>query len=121
MNRPFSFKKFVKSFGYALNGLGRALRSEQNMKVHALAAIAAVVLGFCCRISALEFAVVIMCIGVVTGFEILNTALEKLCDFVSPRYHEQIKVIKDLAAAAVLIVSVAALLIGIIIFLPKFF
>jgi undecaprenol kinase/diacylglycerol kinase (ATP) len=121
MGSIFSFKKLAQSFGYAFNGLGRAIRSEQNMKVHIIAAIAAITGGFVLRISTTEFIAVLICIGLVIAFEMFNTAVEKLCDFVSVERHTQIKVIKDLSAGAVLIMAIIAFIIGLVIFLPKIY
>lgn len=121
MSSIFSFKKLVRSFGYAFNGLGRAIRSEQNMKVHIVAAIAAITGGLVLRISVTEFIAVLICIGAVIAFEIFNTAIEKLCDFVSPGHHPQIKIIKDLSAGGVLVMAIISFITGLIIFLPKIY
>jgi len=121
MSSIFSFKKLVRSFGYAFRGLGQAVRSEQNMKVHIVAAVVAIIGGFVLSISTAEFIAVLICIGLVIAFEMLNTAVEKLCDFVSPEYHTQIKIIKDLSAGAVLVMSIIAFITGLVIFLPKIY
>lgn len=119
MAQQFSIKKMLKSFGYAANGLRAAARSEQNFRIHLLLAGLAVLLGCGLGISAGEWGMVIACIAAVMGAEVMNTAIEKLCDVVSPQYHEKIKIVKDLAAAAVLIVSIGALITGAIIFVPR--
>lgn len=119
MRQQFSLKKMFKSFGYAIAGLKSVLRSEQNFRIHLLAAALAIFLGFGLGISKVEWIMVVACISAVMGAETMNTAVEKLCDFVSPQYHEKIKVVKDLAAAAVLIVSLGALVTGGIIFIPR--
>ncbi len=109
----------LKSFGYAVQGLRSVVRSEQNFRIHILAGVVAIFLGFYLDITKLEWVLVISCITAVMGAEIMNTAIEKLCDIVSPQYHEKIKIVKDLAAAAVLIVSIGALATGCIIFIPR--
>ncbi|MFT4093109.1 MAG: diacylglycerol kinase family protein [Niabella sp.] len=121
MGSFFSLKKLARSFGYAFSGLGQAVRSEQNVKVHIVAAIAAITGGFVLRISAAEFIAVLICIGLVIAFEMFNTAVEKLCDFVSPEYHTQIKLIKDLSAGAVLVMAIISFITGMVIFLPKIY
>ncbi|MCH5599113.1 diacylglycerol kinase [Niabella ginsengisoli] len=121
MNAPFSIKKLIKSFGYAFSGLKAAIRSEQNFRVHLFSACVAIALGVFLHISSMEFVIIIICIGIVMAAELMNTTIEKLCDFISPQYHERIKIIKDLAAAAVLLVAIAALIVGLIIFLPRIF
>lgn len=109
----------IRSFGYAFDGVKAAARSEQNLRFHLIAASVVLLLSFLLRISAIQFAIVIICIGFVIAAELLNTAIEKLSDIVLPEYNEKIKVIKDLSAAAVLVVSIIALIIGCIIFIPK--
>lgn len=114
-----SFKKLIHSFGYAFNGLRVSLSSGQNIKIHLLFAVAVVIAGLLLKITTVEFSIVMVCIGVVISLEVLNTAIEKLCDFVSPQHHEKIKIIKDIAAAAVLIMAIFSAIVGLIIFIPK--
>ncbi len=110
--------KMLRSFIPALAGL-RFLLQENNARFHLLAAIIALSAGFYLRISAIEWVIILILIGLVLAAETFNTAIEKLCDFVSPEYNEIIGKVKDLAAAAVLIIATAAVIIGIVIFLPK--
>ncbi|MGE9310351.1 diacylglycerol kinase family protein [Niabella sp. CJ426] len=109
----------LKSFGYAVSGLIAVVKSEQNFRVHLVSAVLAIALGFGLGISGAEWGLIIACIAAVMGAETMNTAIEKLCDVVSPQYHDKIKTVKDLAAAAVLIVSIGALITGGIIFIPR--
>ncbi len=108
----------LKSFGYAVSGLRAVVRSEQNFRIHLVSAALAIGLGLALGLSRTEWGLIIACIAAVMGAETMNTAIEKLCDVVSPQYHEKIKIVKDLAAAAVLIVSIGALITGGIIFIP---
>ena len=108
----------LKSFGYAVSGLRAVVKSEQNFRVHLVSAVLAIALGLGLGISGAEWGLVIACIAAVMGAEAMNTAIEKLCDVVSPQYHDKIKTVKDLAAAAVLIISAGALVTGGIIFIP---
>lgn len=119
MSDFFSIKKFFKSFGHALNGLKLVLLSEQNYRFHTVAACVAILLSFVLKISDLQFILIILCIVGVMVIEIVNTAIEKLCDYISPNHNEKIKFIKDVSAGAVLLVSMASLVIAMIIFLPK--
>ncbi|MGN7786767.1 diacylglycerol kinase [Niabella sp. 22666] len=119
MAQQFSIKKMLRSFGYAVSGLRAVARSEQNFRIHLLLAALAILLGWGLNISMLDWVLIIGCIAAVMGAETMNTAIEKLCDVVSPQYHDKIKVVKDLAAAAVLIVSIGALITGGIIFIPR--
>lgn len=111
----------MKSLGFALNGLKAAARSEQNLRFHLVAAVLVLAGAAWFRLPAAEWALLMLCIGVVMAGELFNTAIEKLCDVVSPQYQERIKTIKDLAAAAVLLASIAAVGVGLFIFLPRIF
>lgn len=115
----FSFRKRLKSFVYAFRGIGLLVRNEHNARIHLVAAVAAVVAGFLLGITAVEWTVIVLVIGAVLAAEAFNSALEALCDLVSPGYHESIKKAKDLAAGAVLLVAIAAAVIGSVIFLPR--
>lgn len=108
----------LRSFRHAFAGL-RFLMEENNARFHVFAAVIVLSAGFYFKLSAIEWTIIITQIGLVLAVETLNTAIEKLCDFVSPEYHQLIGKVKDLAAAAVLIMSIVAVIVGIIIFLPK--
>jgi diacylglycerol kinase len=120
MAQAFSFGIFLRGFLHAFNGLKILVKKERNFKVQIFAAI--IVMSFCYlfNASATEVVIILICIGGVLSLEILNSAIEKLCDFVHADYHESVKVIKDISAAAVLLFSFISLMIGTIIFLPKF-
>lgn len=115
----FSFKKRMKSFRFAFNGLKWFLQGEHNAWIHCVATL--MVIGFAVyyKISRVEWIAICIVVAMVFCSEILNTTIEKLCDIVSPQKSESIKHIKDMSAAAVLICTIAACIIGIIIFLPK--
>jgi len=93
--------------------------NEVNGIVQLVTAALAIALAVGLRISTTEWLFVIMCIGFVIGLEMLNTAVENLCNVVQEEYHPIIKIVKDVAAAAVMWVAVMSLIIGAIIFLPK--
>ena len=112
--------KMLRSFRHAFAGL-RFLMEENNARFHVFVAVIVLSAGFYIKLSSIEWAIIVAQIGLVLVVETLNTAIEKLCDFVSPEYHQLIGKVKDLAAAAVLIMSTVAVIIGIIIFLPKLF
>ncbi len=115
----FSIKKRIKSFRYAINGLKILIKEEHNARVHLFGAIVAISIGLFFGISSNEWLSVILVIGLVIILEIINSSIENIADFISPDYHEMIKKIKDLSAAAVLIGAITALIIGMIIFIPK--
>jgi diacylglycerol kinase len=113
--------KRIYAFKYAIDGIVAFFRSEQNARIHVPAAASAIALGFCLHITRHEWIAILLCISAVFCMEMINTAIEKLCNIVHPAYHSQIKMIKDIAAGAVLLSAVASLVIGAMIFLPKFF
>ncbi|MCS6832173.1 MAG: diacylglycerol kinase family protein [Flammeovirgaceae bacterium] len=115
----FSWKSRAKSFSYAFNGLKILILYEHNARIHAFMATLAIIFGIMLDIEKNEWLAIIIVVGMVFCAELLNTALERLCDKLSKEPDEKIKAIKDLGAAAVLTCSLAALLVGIVVFLPK--
>ncbi|MNJ85549.1 Undecaprenol kinase [compost metagenome] len=116
----FSITDRIKSFRYAFAGLKTLFIEEHNARIHLISALVAITLGFVFKISPNEWIFLVVVISLVFLCEAFNTALEALCDYVQPEKHPQIKKVKDLAAAAVLISALSALITGIIIFAPKF-
>jgi diacylglycerol kinase len=108
-----------RSFIAAGRGLVRLVRSEPNFQIHLLAAVVAVGLGFWLGLSKPEWLILILTISLVLAMEALNSSVEKLTDFLEPRWHPLARATKDLAAAAVLVASIGAALIGLGIFGPK--
>lgn len=118
-NKKFSWRERGNSFGFAWQGLKALFRTEHNAWIHAGLTAVVVLLSLLFGVSRTEAALLVLTTGVVWAAEIFNTAVEKLCDHLSTERHPQIKLIKDLAAAAVLVSAIAALLVGGLIFLPK--
>jgi len=109
--------KTIKSFRYAIRGIGKVIRYENNSKVHLMATIAVVVAAFYLRISLRDWCLLLFAIAVVWVSEIINTAIEKLVDLVSPNYNEKAGTIKDISAGAVLIASISAFIVGLLVFI----
>ena len=118
-NNSFSIIKRITSFSYAINGIKILYKEEHNIRIHLLAAIIAIGLGFIFEISTMEWIAISFSIGLVIILETINSAIENLCDFISPDKHELIKKVKDLSAAAVLFGAITAAVIGSIVFIPK--
>lgn len=114
-----NLKKTLKSFKYAFRGVGALAQSENNFKVHVFSVVLVIISSFTLRINKREWLIVIMLIGFVLTAEAFNTAIEKICDFIHPEYHDRIGEIKDLAAAGVLIAAMVAFVVGLLIFVPK--
>ncbi len=111
----------VKSVGFALRGALLLIRTEASIKIQVFLALFMTGLGFLFQISNTEWMMQIFAISMVMGIEGLNTAIEKICDFIHPDFHAKIGLIKDVSAGAVMLVSIGASIIGCIIYLPKFF
>ena len=122
-NFPFSCPIYSCStelvFRYAFNGIRLLIPREHNAWIHCFAAVCVVVAGILLGLSETEWIAVVIVIGAVLAAEAVNSALEAIADFVSPEYSEAIKRTKDLAAGAVLIMAIAAAIVGGIIFFPK--
>ncbi|MDQ2179055.1 diacylglycerol kinase family protein [Marinifilum sp. D714] len=117
--RKFSIKARLNSFKHALRGLKIVVKEEDNAKIHLGIGIIMYVLSAVLKLKKMEIVAVLFSIGFVVVAELFNTAIENLCDFVQPDHHKQIKKIKDISAAAVLISAITAFLIGLIIYLPR--
>jgi diacylglycerol kinase len=113
-----AFEKKIHNIRYALNGIRIAWREEFSFRVQIAVMIAVLVLGWFFGISKTEWFMVLITIGFVLSAEAFNTALEELCDKFKTDPDPHIAKIKDLSAAAVLIASLAAFVVGLIIFLP---
>jgi diacylglycerol kinase len=118
-DKPFSIQARLKSFVYAFEGIKAFLRYEPQALIHVIAAGVVIIAGFYFEISYYEWIAVLFSIGIVVVSEMLNTAIEKLTDMVSPEIHPQAKVVKDVSAGAVLVASIVAAAIGLLVFLPK--
>jgi len=114
-------QKRLKSFTYAFSGIIGLIKSEPNARIHLIATIFAIIAGVIFNISPLEWCIIILVIAFVWAAEGFNTVFEKLSDHLFPEYNETAKKIKDISAGAVLICAIAALITGLIIFLPKLF
>ena len=116
--KKFSFKARLHSFKYAFRGVFLLFHYEHNAWIHLIAIVCAVMAGIILSLTSLEWVVILFAIGSVLAAEAINTAIEKLADFISPSHQVLIGKAKDLAAA-VLILSTCAFIIGGIIFIPK--
>lgn len=111
-------KKLLHSFGYALKGIITALK-QQNLRIHFASTLIVVIIGLITGLSSIEWLIIILVISLVIGAEMINSAIESVVDLASPEIHPLAKQAKDIAAGAVLIFAIASVVIGLIIFLPK--
>ncbi len=111
--------KFLVSVGHAMDGVSYAFSHERNVKIEVLFGIFVSVMGFVLHISVFEWLVILLTIAMVIVLEFINTAIERCVDLVTVEYRKLAKSAKDVAAGAVLIMSMFSVIIGIVIFLPK--
>ena len=111
-------KAFFKSLMFAIVGAKQFFSRDRNGQIQTVIGITAIVLGFTVSLSSFQWLLVLFCIGLVISLEMINSAIEKYCDLVTTDFHPGIKIIKDIAAGAVLVASIMSLVIGLIIFIP---
>lgn len=118
-NDGFTLRKRARSFKYAFNGIKLLIGREHNAWIHCFAAICVVTAGALLGLSPMEWIAIVIVIGAVLAAEAVNSSIEALADLVSPDYNEAIKRAKDLAAGGVLLLAIAAAIVGLIVFIPK--
>jgi diacylglycerol kinase (ATP) len=113
------FKDLANSFNNAIVGIAKAIILERNVKIHFLVAVVIIILSLLLDISKLELLILLLTSSAVIVAEIFNTAIEKVCDLITEEYHQQIEIIKDISAGAVLITALNAIAVGYVIFSSK--
>ena len=113
--------KLLRSFGYAWDGLKYCIKTQLNFRIHLAVMLFVIAFGIFFNITTTEWIAVIFCGMLVLVLEMLNTAIEYLCDTVTKEIHPAIKIIKDISAAAVLLAAAGSVIIGLIIFLLKIY
>lgn len=113
-----SVKKLVKSFKFAYRGFVYVFKNEQNFRIQLVVSIIVVLLMIFFQLPSWKVITLFIVIGAILILEIMNTIFEKISDMLQPRIHHYVAIIKDLMAAAVLLTSLGAIVIGIIIFWP---
>ncbi len=121
MPKKSFLKNRLKSVGFALRGAMLLVRTEASIQAQICITVAMTAAGFYFEISKMEWIVQILTIAMILGVEGLNTAVEKIADYIQPEYDKKIGFIKDISAGAVMMISIAATIIGLIIYLPKIF
>ena len=114
-------KNRIKSVGYALRGSLLLIRTEASIQVQMAIVVLMTLAGFYFELSRDEWIYQILAFVLILGVEGVNTAVEKLADFVHPDYHEKIGLIKDISAGAVMLVAIGTSVVGLLIYLPKIF
>lgn len=116
--KKFTVAARLKSFRYAIDGIVFMLRTQHNAWLHAIATAFVVSLGLYCDVDAVAWRWLIAAMAMVWVAETLNTAVEYMCDVLSPEYHQAVKHAKDIAAGGVLLAAIAAMFIGVVTFWP---
>lgn len=109
--------KIINSFKYAVSGIIYAVKNEGNLKFHILAMSLVLICGALLRFSRLEMIVLLFTCTFVIIAEMLNTAVEKLTDYISPEKSDAAKIAKDVAAGSVLVSAISAVVVAVILFL----
>lgn len=118
MNR---LSRIMLSFLFAFNGIALCIKRERNFVIQLMITVSLIAPGIYLHISGLEWIILLLCCGMVLCFEMVNSAIEHLCNFVHKDFHPSIGKVKDISAGAVLIASIFSIVIGLIIFIPKLF
>ena len=111
-------KTFFNAVLFALQGMKQFFSRDRNGQIQMVIGITAIILGFTVSLTPFQWLLVLFCIGLVISLEMINSAIERFCDLVTTEFHPGIKIIKDVAAGAVLVASITSLIIGLIIFIP---
>jgi len=111
----------IKSINYAFRGAILLIKTEASIQIQFVIAILVTIAGFYFNLNTSEWIVQILAICIIMSVEGLNTAIEKIADFIHPEHHSKIGFIKDISAGAVFISAISGIVIGLIIYLPKIF
>ena len=111
-------KTFFNALLFALQGIKQFFSRDRSGQIQMVIGITAIILGFTVSLTPFQWLLVLFCIGLVISLEMINSAIERFCDLVTTEFHPGIKIIKDVAAGAVLVASITSLIIGLIIFIP---
>ena len=111
--------KFLRSVRYAMNGIWFCWKNEQNFRIEVIIAILVLAAGLVFKLTTIEWLIILLNIASVLCLEMINTAIEVLCDRITKEHDRKIKAIKDLGAGFTLLAAIAAAICGTVIFLPK--
>lgn len=115
----FHLRKMIQSFKYAFKGLILIFKEEQNFRIQIAAAAVIFILMFALKIRNWEKVALILVITFVLVLELINSIFERVVDMMKPRVHFYVEAVKDIMSAAVFLASLAALAVGLIIFIPR--
>lgn len=119
MSKSFKISDRIKSFTYALRGIGTLVKTQHNAQIHLLATILVILMGLIFQLSISEWSLIVLAVVLVWVCEALNTAIEFLADAAIAEFHPLVGKAKDVAAGAVFIASIGSVILALIIFIPK--
>ena len=120
MKRKNKNSSLLESFNSAFNGFLYVLKNERNLKLHIIIGIIVILTGLFFKISLNDFLILLLLITLVISAEVFNTAIEMILDLIEENRSSQIKVIKDISASSVLVVSILSVVCGYLIFVKNF-
>lgn len=118
-HKAMSFKRFLNSVKYSIQGLVYGYSNEQSLWLHGVCSLIAIILGFVLNITFNQWAIIIIALVIVLAVELLNTAIEATVDLVTKEIHPLAKIAKDCGSAAAFVSGIMALIICLFIFIPR--
>lgn len=112
-------KRTFRKFSYAIRGFVLSLKEEKSLVIHSIFGIITLVVSAVLQLSPIKWAIIVFLIGLVISSELMNTAIENVVDMVSFKFNFNAKKIKDVSAAATLVLAITAIIIGLLIFIPQ--
>ena len=109
-------KKLLRSFGYAFRGIGWAIRTQRNLRIHLVATVYVLLFAWIAKLSAVHLCLELLCCMLVIALELVNSALERICDGITREHRPWIRDAKDAAAGAVLIAAIGSVVLALVIF-----
>ena len=119
--RQFNLQSVLNILKYSINGIVSYAKDGKSIILYVLGLIAEIILGFAFKVNGLEWILIICMFGIVLSVELLNTAIESVCDAVTKEYNPLIKIAKDCGSAATFVIFIVILILNVIIFYPKIF
>lgn len=112
------FKRFIKSFGYSIEGLKYAYKFEQSMLIHVIATVCVIIANIFFKVTGTEWLITLLAIGMILSAELINTAIEAVVDLVTLEIHPLAKTAKDCGSAATFVLALMAAAIGLVVYIP---
>ena len=113
-------KRTLRTFKYSMQGLAYAYKNEQSMWIHAIGTVITVIIGIICKLSLTEWAIVLIALGVILASELINTAIEAAVDLCTLEIHPLAKIAKDCGSASTFVLTIAAVVVCLFVFIPHF-